>query len=156
MENAAQHLIIENFLEEYLKDIPEVFVVEIKIRAGNNIGVFVDADNGITIEKCTKINRALYKFLEEKEIFPNNDFSIEVSSPGIEEPLLLLRQYKKNVGRTVEVTKKDNTIITGKLTEVNDNDINVEFKEGKGNKSITKSINILLNQIRHTKVQVTF
>ena len=156
MENAAQHLIIENFLEEYLQDIPEVFVVEIKIGAGNNIGVFVDADNGITIEKCTKINRALYKFLEEKEVFPNNDFSIEVSSPGIEEPLLLLRQYKKNVGRTVEVTKEDNTIITGKLTHVNDNDINVEFKEGKGNKSITKSINILLNQIRHTKVQVTF
>lgn len=156
MEKALQQESIEKFLEEYLKDFPEVFIVEVKITAGNSISVFADADNGITIEKCTKINRALYKFLEENEVYANNDFSIEVSSPGVEEPLLLLRQYKKNTGRTVEVTKEDGEILTGKLATVNDEDITIETKEGKANKAIIKTINISLNQIRHTKVLVTF
>ncbi len=156
MDQASQKLKIENFLNQYLEDQPEVFIVEVKITPGNSISVFADADNGITIDKCTKMNRALYNYLEENEIFPNNDFAIEVSSPGVEEPLLLLRQYKKNVGRTVEVVTNDDKIFTGKLIAVTDQEITIESKEGKGNKATTKTNNILLNQIKHTKVLVTF
>jgi ribosome maturation factor RimP len=156
MDQASQQKLIENFLQEYLEDKPEVFIVEVKIRPGNNIDVFTDADNGITIDTCTKMNRALYKYLEEKEVYTDNDFAIEVSSPGVEEPLLLLRQYKKNVGRTVEVTNNDESVITGKLQTVTDEEITVEVKEGKANKATTKTVHILLNQIRHTKVLVTF
>lgn len=156
MDQASQQKLIENFLQEYLEDKPEVFIVEVKIRAGNNIDVFTDADNGITIDTCTKMNRALYKYLEEIEVYADNDFAIEVSSPGVEEPLLLLRQYKKNVGRTVEVTNNDDSVVTGKLQTVTDEEITVDIKEGKANKATTKTINILLNQIRHTKVLVTF
>lgn len=156
MDQASQKATIENFLNQYLEDQPEVFIVEVKISAGNTISVFADADNGITIDRCTKMNRALYNYLEENEIYPNNDFAIEVSSPGVEEPLLLLRQYKKNVGRTVEVETTEGNVLTGKLTAVNDEEITIESKEGKGNKTTTKTSNILLNQVKHTKVLVTF
>ncbi len=87
---------------------PADFLVSVKIKPTNNIKVFVDTDEGgISIEKCVKYNRALYKQLEEKAIFPEGDFSLEVSSPGITEPLKLHRQYVKNKGRSVEVVFKD-------------------------------------------------
>src|SRR5450756_2880004 len=82
---------IEDFVNAQLKGSEDVFLVEVKVIPGNNIKVFLDADNGITIEKCIKINRALYNQIEESELFPNGDFSLEVSSPGVEEPLKLHR-----------------------------------------------------------------
>ena len=98
--------------------------------------MFLDADDGITIEKCTSINKALYKYIEESELFPGGNFSLEVSSPGIDEPLKLFRQYKKNIGRKVEVVMNDGTKIEGKLLNVSDDEIVMEEKTGKGNKTI--------------------
>ena len=147
---------IEDFINARLKDSEDVFLVEAKIAPGNNIKVFLDADNGITIEKCIKVNRALYKQIEESDMFPNGDFSLEVSSPGVEEPLKLHRQYKKNIGRTVEVTMDDGTKKEGKLSEVNDDEIIIEEKTGQGKKVVIKTTNILFNQVKHTKVLVTF
>ena len=85
---------------------PENFLVEVKIRPGNNIKVFVDADRGISIDKLAQYNRRLYRQIEESGLFPNNDFSLEISSPGLDEPLKLRRQYLKNIGRYVEVILK--------------------------------------------------
>ena len=147
---------IEDFVNAQLKGSEDVFLVEVKVIPGNNIKVFLDADNGITIEKCIKINRALYNQIEESELFPNGDFSLEVSSPGVEEPLKLHRQYKKNIGRTVEVTMNDGTKKEGKLTTVNDDEIIIEEKTGQDKKTVIKTTNILFNQIKYTKVLVTF
>jgi len=147
---------IEDFVNAQLKGSEDVFLVEVKVIPGNNIKVFLDADNGITIEKCIKINRALYNQIEESELFPNGDFSLEVSSPGVEEPLKLHRQYKKNIGRTVEVTMNDGTKKEGKLTIVNEDEIIIEEKTGQGKKTVIKTTNILFNQIKYTKVLVTF
>jgi len=147
---------IEDFVNAQLKGSEDVFLVEVKVIPGNNIKVFLDADSGITIEKCIKINRALYNQIEESELFPNGDFSLEVSSPGVEEPLKLHRQYKKNIGRTVEVTMNDGTKKEGKLTTVNDDEIIIEEKTGQGKKTVIKTTNILFNQIKYTKVLVTF
>ncbi len=147
---------IEDFVNASLKSSDDVFLVEVKVLPGNNIRVFLDADNGITIEKCIKINRALYNRIEESELFPNGDFSLEVSSPGVDEPLKLHRQYKKNIGRTVEVTMNDGTKKEGKLTTVNDAEIMIEEKTGQGKKAIIQTTNILFNQVKHTKVLVTF
>lgn len=146
---------ITTFINEQLVET-DVFLVEVKLLPGNNIKVFLDADSGVTIDKCIKVNRALYKHFEETDIFPNGDFAIEVSSPGVDEPLKLNRQYKKNIGRTVEVAFEDNTIKTGKLTVVGEDDIIIEEIEGKGKNKIMKTNTILFNQIRHTKVLVTF
>ena len=157
---------IEDYINTLLEKSEDVFLVEARVNPGNNIIVFLDADNGVTIDTCIRINRALYKQVEENALFPNGDFALEVSSPGIDEPLKLHRQYKKNIGRTVEVVLNDETKRQGKLTEVNNDEIIIEETEGKtkkahlyGNKSspvINKKTNILFNQIKHTKVLVTF
>ena len=105
---------------DYIKDISkllepliegDVFLVEIKIKPTNNIKLFLDADSGMSIEKCIHVNRALYKKIEESGLFPNGDFSLEVSSPGVDEPLKLHRQYIKNIGRSVEATLTDGSEI---------------------------------------------
>ena len=147
--------IITQFVNGQLENT-DVFLVEAKVLPGNNIRIFLDADSGVTIDKCIKVNRALYKYLEETATFPNNDFALEVSSPGVDEPLKLNRQYKKNIGRTIEVTLVDDVKKTGKLATVNEEDITVEENEGKGKNKIMKTNTILFNQIKHTKVLVTF
>ncbi|MGI8582390.1 MAG: ribosome assembly cofactor RimP [Chitinophagaceae bacterium] len=147
---------IEDFVNAQLTGSEDIFLVEVKVIPGNNIKVFLDADEGITIEKCIKINRALYSQIEESELFPNGDFSLEVSSPGIDEPLKLQRQYKKNIGRIVEITMIDGTKKEGKLSIVNDDEIVIEEKTGQGKKAVIKTTNILFNQVKHTKVLVTF
>ncbi len=147
---------IEDFVNQQLIGSEDVFLVAVKVIPGNNIKVFLDADNGVTIEKCIRINRALYKQIEESDLFPDGDFSLEVSSPGVEEPLKLHRQYKKNIGRTVEINMNDGTRKEGKLIDVNDDEIIIEERTGLGKKAIINTTNILFNQVKHTKVLVTF
>ena len=86
-------------LNGLLADHPTHFLVDIWIKPTNNIKVFIDADEGIILSLLIEYNRKLYKKLEESGLFPDGDFSLEVSSPGLDEPLKLFRQYKKNVGR---------------------------------------------------------
>ncbi|HVZ96895.1 MAG TPA: hypothetical protein VG847_08480 [Chitinophagaceae bacterium] len=147
---------VENLLGEVISQSGTMFTVGVKISPSNNIRVFIDADDGITIEKCTIVNRALYKRIEESGLFPGGNFSLEVSSPGVDEPLKLHRQYEKNIGRNVEATLSDGSKITGKLVTVNHQDMVVEEKTGKGNKAVIKPINILFSQVKQTKVLITF
>jgi ribosome maturation factor RimP len=147
---------IEDFVAGIASQSGTVFPVEIKISPANDIKVFLDADDGITIEKCTQVNKALYKYIEESGLFADGNFSLEVSSPGVEEPLKLYRQYKKNIGRRVEVLMIDGTKAEGKLLSVTDNEIVIEDKTGKRNKTTIKTITILFNQIKQTKVLITF
>jgi ribosome maturation factor RimP len=111
---------VERMVEGLLADDPQYFLVEVKIRPTNNVKVFLDGDKGISIEKCISYNRQLYKMLESSDLFPPDDFSLEVSSPGLDEPLKLMRQYYKNIGRKVEVLLKDGVKTEGVLKEVTD------------------------------------
>lgn len=147
---------IENFLDGNISHSENIFKVGIKINPGNNIVVLLDADDGITIEKCTQVNKALYKYIEETELFPGGNFSLEVSSPGVDEPLKMHRQYKKNVGRNMEVVMNEGSVTQGKLVVVNQDSIILEQKQGRGNKELIKSITISFNQIKHAKVLITF
>ena len=147
---------IEDFVVKITSQSETIFPVEIKISPANDIKVFIDADDGITIEKCTSINKALYKYIEESGLFPDGNFSLEVSSPGVDEPLKLYRQYKKNIGRKIEVVMNDGTTIEGKLLSVTDDEIVIEEKTGKTNKATIKTTTILFNQIKQTKVLITF
>ena len=147
---------IEDFVAGITSQSGTIFPVEIKISPANDIRVFLDADDGITIEKCTSVNKALYKYIEETGVFPDGNFSLEVSSPGVDEPLKLHRQYKKNTGRKVEVLMNDGNKIEGILLNAGDDAIAIEEKTGKGNKTTIKSTTILFNQIKHTTVLITF
>ncbi|MBS1762219.1 MAG: ribosome maturation factor [Bacteroidetes bacterium] len=145
---------IQEFLNPLLED--DTFLVEIRIKPTNNVKVYLDADNGLAIERCIKINRALYKKLEEAAIFPDGDFSLEVSSPGVGEPLKTLRQYKKNVGRDVEVFLKDDSVIAGKLIDVNEGFLTLEVVEGKNKKAVKTTPEVPFENIVKTIVQIKF
>ena len=136
--------------------VDDIFLVSIKIKPTNNYKIYLDADGGLGIEKCIKINRALYKIMEEMAIHPDGDFSLEVSSPGIDEPLKLLRQYKKNIGRSVEVRTNDDTKKEGLLKEVLDDTITIEQTEGKGKKAVVLNTAISFADIKQTKVLIKF
>jgi ribosome maturation factor RimP len=148
--------VIEKMVQDMLANDPAYFLVEIRIKPTNNVKLFLDGDQGVTIEKCISWNRALYKKIEEENLFPNGDFSLEVSSPGVDEPLKLFRQYKKNIGRTVEVILKDGVKVTGKMIDVSDTAITVEETKGKNKKKEVIQHHFLLDQIKSTKIQTVF
>ena len=133
---------------------PENFLVEVKIRPGNNIKVFVDADRGISIDKLAQYNRSLYRQIEESGLFPNNDFSLEISSPGLDEPLKLRRQYLKNIGRFVEVILKNGIKTEGKLISATDKEILIEEEKGNKKKKEIIEHSLLYDDIKTTKIQI--
>ena len=145
---------IEKLITPLLVD--DIFLVSIKVKPINNYKIYLDADGGLGIEKCIKINRALYKIMEEMGMYPEGDFSLEVSSPGIDEPLKLLRQYKKNIGRGVEVTTNNEEKKEGLLKDATDEAITIEQTEGKGKKAVTVNTVINFADIKQTKVQKKF
>jgi len=147
---------VSGFLTTLLADSPEVFLVDMRIKPTNNIKIFLDADAGISIEKCVSYNRRLYRLIEEAGLFTEGDFSLEVSSPGLDEPLKLQRQYKKNIGRNVEVMMVDGQKIDGKLLSATDDGIQVEETKGKNKKKEVVEHNLLFSNIKSTKVQVVF
>ena len=155
MNSENQVIGVEKKLSELLTELPGYFLVETSVKPTNNIKVFVDADQGAAIDQLSRINRALYKWVEEN-LFPNGDFSIEVSSPGLEEPLKLNRQYLKNVGRVVEIVLKNGLKKEGKLKSVSENEIVIEEEIGKGKKKEVIQHIILKEEIKTTKVQVKF
>ena len=147
---------VERMVEGILSDDPQYFLVEVRIKPTNNIKVFLDGDKGISIEKCIACNRQLYKMIEESGLVPADDFSLEVSSPGLDEPLKLLRQYRKNVGRKVEVLLKDGIKVDGVLKEVGDELIVVEETSGKGKKQQVVDHRLPFESIKTTKIQIVF
>lgn len=156
MSIESQVQAVQNMLENILASDPAYFIVEVKIRPTNNIKVFLDGDNGISIEKCVYFNRILYKQIEESGMFPGGDFSLEISSPGLDEPLKLLRQFRKNVGRQVEVLLKDGVKTEGKLLEVFDSHLILEEVKGKNKKQEIIRHNFSFDNIKSTKIQIVF
>lgn len=148
--------LVEQFLQTILAEEPLYFLVSVKIKPTNNIKIFLDGDQGLPIEKCVYFNRKLYKMIEEAGIYPEGEFSLEVSSPGIDEPLKLTRQYQKNIGRTIQVVFTDDTIKEGVLETVAEADIIIQCTTGKGKKAITEQVLIPFSNIKSTTVQIKF
>lgn len=147
---------IEQLVEKLLSTETEFFCVHVRIKPTNNIKVFIDGDNGITIEKCVQLNRKLYKMIVEELLYTDGEFSLELSSPGVEEPLRMHRQYLKNKGRNVEVVFTDGSKKEGILQEVAEQDIIIEHTEGKGKKAVTQQLVIPFSNIKTTTVQIKF
>lgn len=153
MQTDIQKEKIEQQANELLKDQPTHFLVEVRIKPTNNVKIFIDADEGVSISALANYNRKLYKFLEESGFFPADDFSLEVSSPGLDEPLKIHRQYKKNIGRSIDVLLNDNTRKEGKLVEAMEDGIVIETETGKGKKKQIVQESILFDTIKNTKIQ---
>ena len=152
----AQLLALEQKIRTLISAEPDLFLVEVRIKPTNNVKVYIDGDQGVSIEKLVQYNRKLYKEIEEGGLFPNGDFSLELSSPGLDEPLKMHRQYVKNIGRNVEVTDKEGGKKEGRLVTVTEDGIVIEEQKGKGKKMEIVSHTILFDQIKTTKIQIKF
>ena len=143
---------VAELLEAGLKEKPSLFLIDLAISESNKIIVTLDGDNGVTLQDCIDISRAIEHNLDREA----HDFSLEVASAGVSSPLKLARQYKKNIGRSVEVTMNDETKKEGVLTEVNEEGIVIEFTEGKGKKAVNQQLPVSFSDIKQTKVLTKF
>lgn len=147
LESRTLHLI------EAEKDL---FLVDVRIKPTNNIKIYIDGDQGVSVDKLVSYNRKLYRQLEEEGLFPNGDFSLELSSPGLDEPLKLHRQYVKNIGRPVEVVLVEGAKLEGTLKAVTADEVEIETIKGKGKKAVTELQAVPFTTIKTTKVQIKF
>ncbi len=156
-----EHNKIARLLEEKFKEpeFSDCFLVEVKNSGANKLEIFVDSDSSITFDKCRSISRHLESIIDEEQ-WMGEKYILDVSSPGIGRPLMFKRQYKKNIGRKIEVFQVEEKAMVGILTEVTDESItleqNVRVKEGK--KKVKKTIQTVIpfENITKTKVKITF
>jgi Uncharacterized protein conserved in bacteria len=136
----------------------ELFIVDITVKAGNKILVLADSPNGISIDECAMISRAIEQHLNRDV----EDFELEVSSPGLSQPFKVIQQFQKNIGRQVEVILKDGDKHYGKLISAENGSFTVETKERiklEGKKKAEQVIQqhiINLDEVKSTKVVINF
>lgn len=141
---------VTTLVEEKLEGT-DCFLVEIKQSPGK-IVVLLDADSGLTIETCGKVSRFLEHHLEEEGLV-GEKYVLEVSSPGLDQPLKLYRQYQKNIGREVDLLMEDGSKREGTLLEVAEDSIVInEIVKVKPTKREARTV--LLENILKTKVKV--
>lgn len=150
--------IVKNLLNNALEQNPELFLIELKFLAENKIFVEVDGDSGVTLKECIRISREIEHNLDREE----EDFSLEVTSPDVANPLKVKRQYTKNINRILDVKLKDNTTVQGELKSVTDDEIELEWKArepkpiGKGKITVVKKATIQFENIQEAKVKIIF
>ena len=148
--------IIEKELENCLKTREDLFLIDLDISPDNSIKILIDGDNGVTLEDCIYVSRSIEHNLDRDEY----DFSIEVSSSGAFTPLSSIRQYIKNIGRTLLVKTRSDENYEAKLVEANSDQISLFWKQrenkpvGKGKITVEKKINLLYKDIVEAKVKI--
>ena len=144
-------------LNEALEERPSLFLISLAIGSGNKITVTLDGDNGVNLQDCIDVSRAIEHNLDREE----EDFSLEVASAGATSPLQKPRQYKKNIGRTLKV-KTDTEQIEAEITEANEDFIVLEWKArepkkiGKGKETVSKRAEIPYGDIKEAVVVIKF
>ncbi len=148
---------VAELLNEALEQKPELFLIDLTISEANQIRIIIDGDKGVTVQDCIDVSRAIDHNLDREE----EDFALEVHSAGVAEPLTMIRQYKKNLGRKLKVLTAEETI-EGKLTQVDDEAVTLQWKArepkpiGKGKVTVEKEAVIPYNDIVEAKVMITF
>ena len=149
---------IETLIAERINEISStLYLIDLQISSGNNINVEIDKKKGnVSIEECISISRNIEHNLD-REL---EDFSINVSSAGLDKPFRHLNQYKKNQGKNVKIKTKDQKEYKGILKEINPNEIILEtskkIKVKKKNVLSVENINIAFDQIKETKIIISF
>lgn len=142
-------------VQQHLPD-KKYFVTEINAKpAGSKtkISIFLDGDDGIDIDTCAAVSRQVGRELEEMELL-NHPYTLMVSSPGLDRPLKLPRQYYRNVGRRLKVKLSNQEQIEGKLSEVHEDFIVLD--KPSGSKEAAKKQTIPFAEIETTHVLASF
>ncbi|MGC4041287.1 MAG: ribosome assembly cofactor RimP [Flavobacterium sp.] len=144
-------------LNEALEQKPSLFLVDLSISETFKVVVTLDGDNGVNLQDCIDVSRMLDNNLDREE----QDYSLEVASAGVSSPLKLVRQYKKNIGRTLKV-KLAGENIEAELTDANDENITLSWKArepkkiGKGKETVEHKREIPYSDIKEAIVTITF
>jgi len=150
--------IVKELLSEALEENEALFLIELSFLAENKILIEVDGDKGVTLKECMRISRHINDNLDREE----EDFGLEVTSPDIANPLKVKRQYKKNIGKTLQIKTTTNENYEGVLTETNENQVFLEWKArepkpiGKGKVTVVKTATIEYENIQEAKVKIIF
>ncbi len=148
---------IEDIIADKLQQ-DNMFVVELVVKPGNKINVVIDHENGVPISYCIELSRLIEENLDRD----TEDFELEVSSAGIGQPLKVLGQYKKNIGREVEVLCTDGKKFEGKLVSVLEEGFEVEIEEkvkveGKKRKELqVRTVNCKFDEVKQVKDIISF
>ena len=148
---------VKDLLNQALAEYPSLFLIDLNINDANKIMVTLDGDNGVQLQDCINISKAIDANLDREE----EDFALEVASAGVSLPLKLVRQYKKNIGRVLKIKLQSQTI-EAMLLEVSDENITVEWssrepkKIGKGKETVLHHENIAYGDIIEAVVTITF
>jgi ribosome maturation factor RimP len=147
---------VTELVEEKIADKPNLFLVNVKMHSNGKLIVLLDGDQGIAIDDCVAVSRHVGFHLEEENVI-ETAYNLEVSSPGLDYPLSSLRQYAKNMGRTLGIKMADGTKREGVLSSLTEDAIVIEeiIKE-KGKKAETVESVIPLDKITETKVLISF
>ncbi len=148
---------VESLLNEALASKPDLFLISFQITGANVIQVIVDGDNGVSVDDCIEVSRAIEHNLDREE----EDFSLQVMSAGITEGLIHIRQYAKNMGRTLSIiTEKEE--IEGELIATTADDFTLQWKArepkpvGKGKVTVNKTQVIPYGEVKKAHVVVKF
>jgi len=149
---------VSNLIAEELGNNSSLFLVDLSISESYKITVTLDGDNGITLQDCIDVSRAIENNLDREE----QDFSLEVASAGVSSPLKLVRQYKKNIGRNLKVKTTTSETIEAKLEAADDDKITLTWtarepkKIGKGKETVTHQREIPYSEIKEAIVTIIF
>jgi ribosome maturation factor RimP len=142
--------VILKIIEEQVKD-SDLFLIDLKIGKDNKISVVIDGDNGVKIQDCINLSRFVEKRLDREA----EDFELNVLSSGVGEPLKLMRQYKKNIGRNIEITTFENERFEGELTAADEDKVLIRLKT-KHKKDIATEKQISFSDIKEGKIIILF
>ena len=149
---------VEQLVHEFLETRKDLYLVDLKISAGDDITVILDGDEGLSLQDCLDASRAIEFNLDREE----HDFSLQVMSPGLSEPLKLPRQFKKNMGREIEVLLNSDEKIQGEVVAVDDEKVTVVLRYrrpkliGKGKEDVVENKEIPYTDIKKALVVIKF
>ncbi len=149
---------VHKLLNEALVEQPELFLVDMHIDNASHIRVVIDGDSGVTLEQCMRVSRHIEHNLDREE----HDFSLEVGSAGAASPLTQPRQYKKHVGRILNIITQDDKKLKGTLVATSEERINLQWNArepkpvGKGKHTVTKEAQLPFTQIKKATVHIQF
>jgi len=149
---------VKKLLDDSLQNRKDLFLIDFEILEGNMIRVVIDGDEGVLVEDCMYISRAIEHNLD-REI---EDFSIEVSSAGAATPLLHKRQYQKHIGRVLQIVTSGKEKYEAVLTSTDNDCISLEWKirelkpKGKGKVTVKKNVSISFKDIETAQIKLVF
>lgn len=149
---------VESLLNDFLAQREDLFLIDVKISAGNDIIIILDGDNGVSIQDCLDCSRAVENNLDREE----QDFSLQVMSAGLSEPLTLPRQYQKNIGREVELLLENSEKIKGEIVKVEQEAVTLLLRYrkpkdiGKGKVDVEEERVFSLSEIKKSVIVIKF